>query len=100
MNQAKINELKAIAEAAGKAHDDEKARLASLGLKSQARYELLKPLKAAADKAHAEYAQYAKGQIAKELDKIIAADLPNRQAAARARSPWKMAKYQAAQAAK
>jgi hypothetical protein len=95
MNEAKINELKAIAAEAGKAHDDEKARLAGLGLKSQARYELLKPLKAAADKAHAEYVKFAKGQIAKELDKIIAADLPNRQAAARARSPWKQAKYEA-----
>jgi len=100
MNEAKINELKAIAETAGKAHEDEKARLADSGLKSQARYELLKPLKAAADHAHAEYAKFAKGQIAKELDNIIAADLPNRQAAARARSPWKQAKYDAAQAAK
>ena len=95
MNEAKINELKTIAAAAGKAYDDEKARLVGLGLKSQARYELLKPLKVAADKEHAEYAKFAKGQISKELDKIISADLPNRQAAARARSPWKQAKYDA-----
>ena len=100
MNEAKINELKAIAAAAGKAHEAEKIRLAAQGLKSQARYELLKHLKAAADTAHAEYAKFAKGQIAKELDKIIAVDLPVRQAAARASSPWKQAKYDAAQAAK
>ena len=99
MNQAKINELKAIAAEAGKKYDDEKARLSAIGLKSKERYELLKPLKAAADQAHAEYAKFAKGQIAKELDKIIATDLPNRQAAARARSPWKQAKYDAAQRA-
>lgn len=100
MNEAKINELKVIATEADKAHEDEKARLTSLGLKSQTRYELLKQLKAASDKAHAEYSKFAKNQIAKELDKIIANDLPNRQAAARARSPWKQAKYEAAQRAK
>ncbi|OGO33086.1 MAG: hypothetical protein A2Z03_02140 [Chloroflexi bacterium RBG_16_56_8] len=99
MNTAKIAELKKIAEQAGAAHEAEKNRLAAQGLKSQVRYELLKPLKASADAAHAEYAKFAKGQISKELNKIIAADLPNRQAAARARSPWKQAKYDAAQRA-
>jgi len=99
MNQAQINILKQIAEAAAAAHDAEKARLTAAGFKSQERYTMLKDLKASADKAHAEYAEFTKGQISHELDKIIAADLPNRQAAARARSPWKQAKYDAAQRA-
>ena len=96
MNKSKINELKAKATEAGRAYKNEKARLTSLGFKSQARYELLKPLKTTADKAHTEYVKFAKLQISMELDKIIAADAPNRQAAARARSSWKQAKHDAA----
>lgn len=95
MNDAKIANLKAAAEAAINAHNDEKARLASLGLKSQERYELLKSLKVTADAAHAKYVKFAHGQIKSELNKIIAADLPNRQAAARSRSAWKQAKFDA-----
>lgn len=95
MNHAKIESLKAASEAASKAHEDEKGRLAGLGLKSQERYELLKPLKAAANAAHSEYAKFTNGQIKAELNKIIAADLPNRQAAARSRSAWKQAKFDA-----
>jgi hypothetical protein len=98
MNQAQIDTLKQVAAQANEAYTTEQARLVEAGLKSQARYELLKPLKAAADKAHAEYSVYAKGEIRKELNKIIREDAPIRAAAARARSPWKMAKYQAAKA--
>lgn len=98
MNTVKINELKARVEAAAKAHDDEKARLAALGYKSQERYFLLKPLKKVLDDLNAEYVKFAHGQIKGELNKIIAADRPARQAAARARSPWKQAKYAAKKA--
>lgn len=97
MNQAKINTLKAAAEAAHAAYTAESERLTAAGFKSGERYNLLKPLKAAADAAHAEYAKYAKGQIGKALDAIIRADQPARAAAARARSPWKAAKFAAAQ---
>ncbi len=100
MNTTKINELKQVAEAAQAAYTTEQARLVAAGFKSQERYGLLKAAKAAADQAHAAYAKFAKGQISRELDKIIAADLPARQAAARARSPWKQAKFDAANAAK
>ena len=96
MNQAKINELKAISEATHAAHDAEKAGLTAAGFKSQERYTMLKDLKSAADKAHAEYSKFAKSQISHELDKIIAADRPTREAESRARSAWKMAKFNAA----
>lgn len=96
MNQAKIDALKQVAEQAQAAYDTEKARLVEAGYKSQERYTMLKDLKAAADAAHAEYAKFAKGQIHKELTKIIEADRPAREAANRARSAWKMAKYNAA----
>ena len=80
MNQAKINELKQVSEVAHAAYDAEKARLTEAGFKSQERYTMLKDLKAAADKAHAEYSKFAKGQISKELDKIIAAQAPAQRA--------------------
>lgn len=96
MNQAKIDQLKQAAKKANDAYSCEKARLVALGMKSQERYTLLKELKAVADSAHAEYVKYTHGQIKGELDKIIAADLPARQAAARARSAWKQAKFEAA----
>ena len=96
MNQAQIDTLKQVSEAAHAAYESEKARLTEAGFKSQERYTMLKDLKAAADKAHAEYSKFTKGQISRELDKIIAADSPIREAAARARSPWKQAKFDAA----
>ena len=80
MNQAKINELKQASEVAHTAYDAEKARLTAAGFKSQERYTMLKDLKAAADKAHAEYSKFAKGQISKELDKIISAQTPAQRA--------------------
>lgn len=96
MNQAQINILKQVAETAAAAHDAEKTRLTAAGFKSQERYTMLKDLKAAADLAHTEYSKFAKGQIARELDKIITADRPAREAAARSRSAWKQAKFDAA----
>lgn len=96
MNQAKIDALKQVSEIAHAALNAEKDRLTAAGFKSQERYTMLKDLKASADKAHAEYSKFAKSQISRELDKIIAADRPAREAAARARSPWKQAKYDAA----
>lgn len=80
MNQVKINELKAASEVAHAALYAEQARLTEQGLKSKERYELLKPLKAAADAAHLTYSKYAKGQISRELDKIIAAQTPAQRA--------------------
>ena len=90
--------LKAAAEAAGRAYSVENGRLVAAGFKSQERYTMLKDLKAAADAAHAVYAKYTKGQINRELVKIIEADRPARESAARARSAWKQAKYEAARA--
>jgi hypothetical protein len=95
MNTTKIEALKQAAEQAQAAYTTEQARLVEAGLKSAQRYELLKPLKAAADAAHAEYAKYAKGQINRALTAIIEADRPAREAAARARSLWKAAKFAA-----
>ena len=95
MNTTKIAALKQVAEQAQAAYITEQTRLVEAGLKSAQRYELLKPLKATADAAHAEYAKYAKGQINQALVAIIEADKPARQAAARARSPWKAAKFAA-----
>jgi len=63
MNTAKIEELKQAAKLANYAYEAEKARLVADGIKSNARYELLKPLKSAADEAHSIYANFAKGQI-------------------------------------
>ena len=75
-----INKLKQVAETATSAYDAEKARLTAAGFKSQERYTMLKDLRAVADKAHAEYSKFAKGQIARELDKIIAAQTPAQRA--------------------
>ena len=96
MNTTKIAQLKEAAIAAQAVYVLEQQSLVSQGFKSQARYELLKPLKAAADVAFAEYSKFAKGQINKELCAIIASGKPARDAAARARSPWKQAKFDAA----
>lgn len=96
MNQVKINALKQAAAEASATHDAERDRLAAAGLNSKARYPLLKQLKAAADAAHAEYVKFAHGQIRGELNAIIRADAPARAAAARSRSPWKQAKFDAA----
>jgi len=93
MNCTKIEELKSIAAAAAAAHDAEQSKLVAMGLKSAERYKLLKPLQTARDETHAVYAKYAKGQINMELVKIIKADRPAKEAAARARSAWKMAKH-------
>ncbi len=96
MNHTKINELKQAAEAAHAAYTTEQARLVEAGFKSAERYAMLKDLKAASDAAHAAYAKYAKGQINRELVRIIEADRPAREAGARARSAWKQAKFDAA----
>lgn len=80
MYQAQIDFLKQAASTAGAAYDAEKARLTVEGFKSQDRYIMLKGLKAEADKAHAEYSNFAKRQIARELDKIIAAQTPTQRA--------------------
>jgi hypothetical protein len=98
MNTIKIASLKANLDAAVAAHNAERDRLATLGLKSGERYALLKPLKDAVDAANAVYVKFTHGQIRNELDKIIEADRPAREAAARARSPWKQAKFDAANA--
>ncbi len=96
---AKHHELKNALDAARAAYEAEKARLTALGLKSKERYEALKPLKAVKDAANAAYVQAAHAYVKRGLDKIIAADRPEREAAARARSPWKQAKWEAAQRA-
>lgn len=89
----KTEALKQAAAQALAAHDAERDRLAAAGLKSAERYLLLKPLKAAADAAHAAYATAAKRRIHAELTSIIEADRPARDAASLARSPWKQAKH-------
>ena len=91
------NELKALAEAAVKAHDDENARLVAMGLNSKARYPLLIDLREAKD-AWGAYVKGAKKFVRKELDKVIAAGRPAKTAAELARSPWKSAKAAAAAA--
>ena len=96
MNQAKIDSIKATSAAAHAVLNAEQARLVEAGLKSKERYELLKPLKASADAAHAEYSKYSIGQIKGELNKIIAAGAPARAAASRSRSAWKQAKFDTA----
>lgn len=93
VNAAKIEALKQVAAVAQAAFEAEKDRLTALGFKSKERYEALKGLKADLDAKHAAYVKFAKGEIRTELDKIIEADRPAREAAARARSPWKQAKY-------
>ena len=98
MNAAKIEALKQVAATAHNAYETEQARLVTLGLKSNERYAALKSLKAVADTTHAEYSKFTKGQISRELCAIIASGKPARDAAARARSPWKQAKFDAAQA--
>ena len=98
MDKAKINELKAIASVAEKSYNTEQARLVDAGFKSAQRYILLKVLKAEADATAAVYRKFANSQIMRELDKMIAEDRPAREAAARARSPWKQAKFDAAKA--
>ena len=95
MNRTKIAELKLAAETANAAYTTEQSRLVAAGFKSAERYQMLKDLKAAADTAHAVYAKYAKGQINRELVKIIETDRPAREAGARARSAWKAAKHAA-----
>lgn len=93
---AKIEALKAAASIAGAACAAEKDRLTAAGYKSAERYVMLKDLKAAADAAHNLYRDAANGAIKKELNAIIRAGRPAREAAARARSPWKQAKFDAA----
>lgn len=94
----KYQVLKQAAEAAQAAYESEQARLAAAGLKSKDRYELLKPLKADLDEKWAAMVKANRDDICRELDKIIEADRPAREAAARARSPWKQAKFDAAKA--
>lgn len=92
----KIEALKQALDAAVAAHDAERDRLAAAGLKSAARYEALKPLKAAMDAANAAYVKAAHGNVRRQLDAIIRAGRPAREAAALDRSPWKQAKAEAA----
>lgn len=99
MNTAKIEALKQVAGVAQTAYEVEQAHLVALGLNSKARYPLLKTLKTEADVTAKVYRDFAHGQINKELCAIIASGKPARDAAARARSPWKQAKFDAAQAA-
>lgn len=98
MNRTKTAELKQALDTAVAAHNAERDRLSALCLNSKARYEQLKTLKADVDAANSAYVKFTNGQICRELDKIIAADAPARAAAARARSPWKQAKFDAANA--
>jgi hypothetical protein len=86
MNHTKINELKEVSDAAHRVLNAEQARLTEMGLKSKERYELLKPLKAIADEAHLVYSKYAKGQINRELCKIIAAQTPEQRAEGKRRA--------------
>ena len=98
MNTTKIAALKQALDSAVAAHDAERDRLAAAGLNSKARYEQLKPLKAAVDAANSAYVKFTHGQIRRELDTIIEAGRPAREADARDRSPWKQAKFDAANA--
>ena len=92
------NPHQAAASAACAAYNAEKDRLTALGYKSAERYVLLTDLKAAEDAACKLARDAANFFIKKELNKIIHAGAPSRAAAARARSPWKQAKFAAQQA--
>ncbi len=92
MNEDKIQALKQVAEAAFAAHEAKKAELIEAGMNAAQRRKALKSLHEAKNAAHAEYARFAKGEINRELDKIIAAGAEERREAAIARSPWKQAK--------
>ena len=89
---AQVTAMKQSLDQATTAYNTEQARLVESGLKSQERYEALKPLKAAQDAANRAYVDAAHGSIKKELNKIIAADAPRRRAEKLARSTWKAAK--------
>lgn len=80
MNHTQIEALKQVSATAHRALNAEQDRLVAAGFKSKERYAMLKDLKAVADKAHAEYSKFAKGQISRELDKIIAAQTPAQRA--------------------
>ena len=99
MNRKTVAELKTALAAAHTAYAAEYDRLAAAGFNSGARYQALKPLKATVDGCNAAYVKAAHAKIARALDAIIEADRPYREAAARARSPWKQAKWEAAQGA-
>jgi len=88
----KHQNLKTVAEAAAKAHDDENARLVAQGLNSKARYPMLKELRDAKDAAWAAYVKGAHTFVRKELDKVIAEGRPARKEAELSRSAWKRAK--------
>lgn len=90
-----INPHQAAATAACAAYSAEKDRLTALGYKSADRYVMLKDLKAAEDAACKLARDAATKYIKRELDTIIRAGKPARDAAARARSPWKQAKFEA-----
>ena len=66
-----VAELKATLDAAAAAHNSERDRLAAAGLNSKARYEALKPLKAAQDAANAAYVAAAKRKVHAGLTAII-----------------------------
>ena len=91
-----VADLKQALDTAHAAYVAEQSRLTEAGLKSQERYEALKPLKAVVDAANKAYVAAANSAVANKLDKIISADAPRRRAAKLARSPWKQAKAAAA----
>lgn len=95
MDTTKIAALKQVLDAAQAVYVAEQGRLTAAGLKSRQRYEQLKPLKDAVDAANYAYVKFTHGQIGRELNAIIASGRPARDAAARARSPWKQAKFEA-----
>ena len=76
MNTMTIDQLKQASIQAVAVLDAEKARLAAAGVKSQQRYEMLKPLKEYADAVYREYKHAADRYIVRELDKIIASQTP------------------------
>ena len=71
------------------------AELKEQGLKSKEVYAQTLELREVMNKANSAYVSAANSSVKKELNKIIAGDLPNRKAAERARSPWKQAKFDA-----
>ena len=80
MNTTKIAALKQALDVATAAYEAEKTCLTEAGMKSAARYLELRTLKATQDAANAAYVKFTHGQIATELDKIIAAQTPAQRA--------------------
>ncbi len=92
---SKTADLKKTLDGATMAYEAEINRLIAAGIKSNDRYEALKPLKAAQDAANSAYVKAAHTDVRKGLNKIIAADAPRRRAEKLSRSAWKRAKAEA-----